>query len=163
MKEVEEASPDHYPRLLLYRLLETQKCLSSIIKHPALATVKTQFMVNESTLSEIKSWLEAQGGNFHPSLSSSSVTRAERLGVVFTTQGEVLPTVAGEPQSPFAILARPRVLPPGESGAPSSQHSEPIKPPSVKSTRTPFYFPLKSSSEKQSSPSNGGTPSAGSE
>lgn len=159
MKEVEEAHPDHYPRLLLYRLLETQKCLASIVNHPALATVKIQYQVNESTLSEIKSWLEAQGGSFHQSQSSSSATRVERLGVVFTTHGEVLPTVAGEPQSPFAILARPRVLPPGESEDHSSLPSEPIKPPLAKSTRTPFYFPLRSSSEKQNLPSNGGMPS----
>lgn len=57
---VETADPRQYLRLMLIRLLETQKCLTPLINNPAFAALKMQYQTNDYTLQEIRSWLEAE-------------------------------------------------------------------------------------------------------
>ncbi len=99
-KTVETADPQHYLRLLLIRLLETQQCLTPHINSPSVSFLKPQFMANAYTLSEIKSWLESQPQGILPQgQSPSSVPAAETSGVE-SPVGE-----GGQRPSPFAWRA----------------------------------------------------------
>lgn len=94
----DSADPRHYFHLLLQRLLETQQCLH---KAPLSQDLKTQRTINDSTLSEIKSWLEATADSWEiiPSPSSARIR---------VTSGDESSSPAPRPgDSPWDIL-KPR-------------------------------------------------------
>lgn len=116
---VETADPRHYFRLILSRLLETQQVLSCYKNSPP--EVRAQQYFNASTLSEVKSWLEATGGDWEITRSSSIPSKLAISGPNLSTAGT--PTRG----SPWAILQKgtPIAETPDESPAPSSPPSRP--------------------------------------
>lgn len=102
MEPTENADPSHYLRLLLLRLLETQKCLTPLLSLPALSHLRLQIQTNAYTLLEIKQWLETTGDTSvtGPPLSSAR-------GVAPSGVGSSSPPaqVAGPPPSAFAWRA----------------------------------------------------------
>jgi hypothetical protein len=123
MRTQETARPEQYLRLLVMRLLETQQCLRPIIHEMALAPVKAQFLTNEYTLSEVKSWLEALGDNSPLGPSPSSARAAEISGPESPPSRDTSTTTRTSPTSPFVWHVRPEVsLTPSEvrSSLPSS-------------------------------------------
>lgn len=98
---VETADPDQYLRLLLIRLLETQKCLSPLLKSPAFAPVRMQFQVNAHTLSEIESWLASPAAISHPGTSPSSVPAVDAFGQRSKPTDPPPSITAGTLENPF--------------------------------------------------------------
>jgi hypothetical protein len=124
---VEVANPQQYLRLLLLRLLETQKALQPFINRPEMVVVKRQFQENAYILSEIRSWLEAQDETspLGPSLSSARV--AEKCGPGLCDQTPSTPateTPPGERPNPFAWRTSSNLVPVGTSQVRSSLPSE---------------------------------------
>lgn len=108
-KAVETANPEQYLRLLLVRLLETQKCLSSIIHLPVLSPLRGQYQTNAYTLSEIESWLKGQPPTSPLGPPCSCAQDVERRGGELPPRSETPSTERGTPTSPFVWSVRPEV------------------------------------------------------
>lgn len=115
----ENADPSQYLRLLLTRLLETQRCLRPCMKYPAYALLREQFLTNEYTLSEVKSWLEGveSSSPLGPSLSSAPSADSSGHGLPQSN------TLDGPPANPFVQHMRRQEPPAGRPQGPSSQSS----------------------------------------
>ena len=137
----DDADPRHYFRLVLQRLLETQLCLQNFRSQmPVL--ISSQLRTNEHTLSEIKSWLEETGGDWHLVRSPSSVPSAEISG------GAWFPPTTTDPGGrpwPSVQAARMEARH-GTQQAPSSQASVSTPPGLVRSSTGRLVFLPKSSS-----------------
>lgn len=148
---VEVADPRHYFRLLLSRLLETQKILQCYSNLPA--ELKSQQYFNASTLSEIKSWLEETGDDWEISRSSSTRPSLAISGPNFST------TSGPKRGSPWDIVRQGNPTPPDglpenslEASSPRSSLGTTIS----RSTNGRILFLPPSSPAKPDSTSNGG-------
>jgi hypothetical protein len=136
----EDADPQHYFRLLLQRLLETQQCMAQISSRLPLP-IQTQLSINASTLSEIKSWLEATGGNWHLTRSPSSVPAAETSGHAWYPPVTREPGHRPWPSVDAALMERRH----GSLQGPSSQRFDSTGQPLVRSSTGRLVFLPKSS------------------
>lgn len=152
---VETADPRQYLRLLLMRLLETQKCLRPLLSNPALAPVKLQFLTNESTLQEIRAWLAVQDSASPLGPSTSSVPSAEPFGSESSEPLHVTSGKSGEPNTPFAWRTFQRTEALTSSQVQSSLPSGITLPPSASVIRGKITFQLPSSSVRPTSISDG--------
>jgi hypothetical protein len=139
----DSADPRHYFRLLLQRLLETQKCLHPYVQNSS-GPLALQAHANASTLSEIKSWLEASDGNWEITQSPSSARHAANSG-----HGSFPATETSPGGRPWPVV-RPAhtVHQPGFLQAPSSPLSGPMRSDLVRTTTGRIIFLPKSSDGK---------------
>lgn len=154
---VETADPRQYLRLMLIRLLETQKCLAPLINNPAFAALKLQYQTNEYTLQEIRSWLEGSGDSSPLGPSSSIAQSAVKSGPESCEQLPALSRAPAGPQpSPFAWRTFSPTVPRGSSQVQSSLPSGVTLPDSAEITNGRITFRPKSSGTTPNSPSSGG-------
>jgi hypothetical protein len=100
---VETAHPQQYLRLLLMRLLETQRCLKPLLGRPEMAEVRRQFQENVYILSEIESWLKANPADSPLGPSLSSARGAASSGDEYRSQDQPTTDTSRTSQpSPFA-------------------------------------------------------------
>lgn len=151
-QSTEFADPRQYLRLLLIRLLETQKCLTPLIEGTRFPSLKAQYLTNEYTLSEIKSWLEAQGDTSPLGPALSSAPTAENSGPGSSTPASVSPVQTGAPPWPYV---RPAQGTRESQKLPSSSQSMPAGHSAHSAIGRRTFLP-QSYLEKQSSISNGG-------
>jgi len=165
MKTAETANPNQYLRLLLLRLLETQKALYPLLASPSLAPVRLQYQINEFTLSEIQSWLRAAGGTSPLGPSPSSALTAAESGEGSFAPPPPASITAGTLENPFAWTTSktPRLT---ESQVRSSLPSSAKLPESasISSGRVIFRppsFPTKPSNTSDGPPSTSVPPGSG--
>lgn len=153
---VETANPQQYLRLLLMRLLETQKCLKPFVERPEFALLKRQFQENAYILSEIESWLRANpsGSPLGPSLSSARSVETPGEGSKSST-GETPITTPTAVPSPFAWRT-PKEVPVSTSQVVSSLPSRTSLPDSAEVSRGKITFQPSFLSTKPKGTSNGG-------
>jgi hypothetical protein len=155
---VETANPQQYLRLLLMRLLETQKALQPFIQRPEMAAVRRQCQENAYILSEIRSWLEAQEETSPLGPSLSSAQSAAKSGPGWSSPPptpEPSPT-SGKPleRSAFATFGAP--VPAGTSQVQSSLPSGLTLPEGAKIMSGAICFRPPSSAGRLPSTSTGG-------
>jgi len=155
---VERAHPQQYLRLLLMRLLETQKCLKPLIERPEMSLVRRQFQENAYILSEIESWLKETPdiSPLGPSLSSVPGAGSYGPGLSESTPmpspDSISPT---KPPSPFAWRT-PKEVPRTESQVRSSMPSAVKLPDSAEISRGRVTFRPPFLSGKPPATSTGG-------
>lgn len=158
MSPAENTSPEQYFRLILLRLLETQRCLSPLLHSPALAPVRFQYQVNAATLSEIVSWLEARGETSPLGPSPYSAQAAAGNGAVSEAKPQASDTIAGTLVNPFVWNA-PRTPRLTESQVLSSlpRNVKLDESASISNGRVIFRLPSLSGKPKDTSPGPQGT------
>lgn len=157
-KTVETANPQQYLRLLLMRLLETQQQLRPLINQPTFALLKVQYLTNESTLSEIKSWLEEQDSISPLGPSASTASSVGTSGRELSQpSSDPTPSSSGYSRNPFVWRTYQPTEPAGTSQVRSSLPSGVTLPPSAEIIRGRVIFRTQSLPEKPPSISDGGT------
>lgn len=153
---VEVAHPQQYLRLLLLRLLETQRCLQPLLQRPEMGEVRRQFQENVYILSEVKSWLEAQETSSPLGPSISSARGAEKFGPGSTPSSPTTDTSPTKPANPFAWRT-PNVVSRTESQVLSSMPSNTTLPDSAEVLAGKVTFQPAFLAGKRKDTSNGGS------
>lgn len=153
---VEVANPQQYLRLLLLRLLETQKALTPFLQRPEMTAVRQQFQENAYILSEIRSWLEGQPTTSLLGPSLSTAPCASTSGPESTSSPDTPTTSSGPPPNPFAWRTPRHMDHAGTSQVRSSLPSGHTLPPTAKITRGTICFQPAFLSAKPASTSSGG-------
>lgn len=148
IKSSETADPQQYLRLLLLRLLETQKCLRPLIDQLNMATVRRQFQENEYTLFEIREWLAAVDNSSPLGPSLSSAQSAERSGPGSGPETPPASCESGTPNSPFVWRTYKPTEPKASSQVQSSLPYSTTLPASAAVIRGQIVFQSPSSTEK---------------
>lgn len=140
---VEAANPEQYLRLLLMRLLETQKALKPVIYLPQLGVVRQQFSENEYILSEVRKWLERQPKEIASPLgplASTAMNVALSGPESFQASSGEKPTLNGSSSNPFVWATYKSVEPAGTSQVLSSLPSGSTLPGSAEISNGQIVF-----------------------